>query len=81
MNGSGKMDDATRCVHTALDPEPTTGAVHIPIFQTSTYVQNDFADHKGFERRERNRPGQTPEPHQALCSKHPAPRSSGRDGA
>ena len=46
MNGSGKMDDATRCVHTALDPEPTTGAVHIPIFQTSTYVQNDFADHK-----------------------------------
>ena len=49
MNGSGKMDDATRCVHTALDPEPTTGAVHIPIFQTSTYVQNDFADHKGFE--------------------------------
>ena len=43
------MDDATRCVHTALDPEPTTGAVHIPIFQTSTYVQNDFADAKGFE--------------------------------
>ena len=43
------MDDATRCVHTALDPEPTTGAVHIPIFQTSTYVQNDFANHKGFE--------------------------------
>ena len=29
--------------------ESTTGAVHIPIFQTSTYVQNDFADHKGFE--------------------------------
>jgi len=41
--------DSTRCVHSALDPEVTTGAVHTPIFQTSTYVQKDFANHLGFE--------------------------------
>jgi cystathionine gamma-lyase len=50
MDGSGEMTgDSTRCVHSALDPEVTTGAVHTPIFQTSTYVQNDFADHLGYE--------------------------------
>ena len=48
--GRGKMTgDSTRCVHSSLDPEVTTGSVHTPIFQTSTYVQNDFADHLGFE--------------------------------
>lgn len=41
--------DSTRCVHSALDPEVTTGAVHTPIFQTSTYVQKDFANHLGYE--------------------------------
>ena len=50
MAGSGEMTgDSTRCVHSALDPEVTTGAVHTPIFQTSTYVQKDFADHLGYE--------------------------------
>ena len=50
MDGSGEMTgDSTRCVHSALDPEVTTGAVHTPIFQTSTYVQKDFADHLGYE--------------------------------
>ena len=50
MDGSGEMTgDSTRCVHSSLDPEVTTGAVHTPIFQTSTYVQKDFADHLGYE--------------------------------
>ena len=50
MDGSGEMTgDSTRCVHSSLDPEVTTGSVHTPIFQTSTYVQNDFADHLGYE--------------------------------
>ena len=50
MDGSGDMTgDSTRCVHSALDPEITTGAVHTPIFQTSTYVQKDFAEHLGYE--------------------------------
>ena len=50
MNGSGEMTgDSTRCVHSSLDPEVTTGSVHTPIFQTSTYVQKDFADHLGYE--------------------------------
>jgi cystathionine beta-lyase/cystathionine gamma-synthase len=50
MDGCGEMTgDSTRCVHSSLDPEVTTGAVHTPIFQTSTYVQKDFADHLGYE--------------------------------
>ncbi len=50
MAGCGEMTgDSTRCVHSSLDPEATTGAVHTPIFQTSTYVQKDFADHLGYE--------------------------------
>jgi len=41
--------ESTRAVHTAGDPEATTGAVQPPIFQTSTYVQSDFAVHQGYE--------------------------------
>ena len=50
MDGSGEMTgDSTRCVHSSLDPEVTTGSVHTPIFQTSTYVQKDFSEHLGYE--------------------------------
>jgi len=41
--------ESTRAVHTAGDPEETTGSVQPPIFQTSTYVQSDFAVHQGYE--------------------------------
>jgi cystathionine beta-lyase/cystathionine gamma-synthase len=43
------MGESTRSVHTAADPEAGTGSVQVPIFQTSTYVQKDFADHTGYE--------------------------------
>ncbi len=40
---------STRAIHAGQAPEPTTGAVAVPIFQTSTYVHDEFGKHKGFE--------------------------------
>jgi cystathionine gamma-lyase len=40
---------ATRCIHAGQRPDPTTGAIMTPIFQTSTYVQDGPGVHKGFE--------------------------------
>ncbi len=40
---------ATRAIHVAQEPEPVTGAVTIPIYQTSTYAQEDIGVHKGYE--------------------------------
>ena len=39
----------TRAIHAGQEPDPTTGAVITPIYQTSTYVQEGVGDHKGFE--------------------------------
>ena len=39
----------TLAIHAGCDPEPITGAVNVPIFQTSTYVQKSPGDHTGFE--------------------------------
>ncbi len=41
---------ATTCIHAGQDPEPVTGAVSVPIFQTSTYVQAGFGKpREGYE--------------------------------
>lgn len=40
---------ATRCVHAGQAPEPTTGAITTPVFQTSTYVQDGLGRHRGYE--------------------------------
>ncbi|MBS0361721.1 MAG: cystathionine gamma-synthase [Proteobacteria bacterium] len=40
---------ATRAIHAGQHPDPTTGAVMAPIYQTSTYVQASPGVHKGFE--------------------------------
>ena len=40
---------ATRAVHAGQRPDPTTGAVMTPIYQTSTYVQDGLGRHKGYE--------------------------------
>ncbi|HET9605008.1 MAG TPA: cystathionine gamma-synthase [Gemmatimonadales bacterium] len=40
---------ATRAVHAGQAPDPTTGAVMTPIYQTSTYVQAGLGKHKGYE--------------------------------
>lgn len=39
----------TLAIHAGQQPDPTTGAVMTPIYQTSTYVQNGVGDHKGYE--------------------------------
>ena len=40
---------ATICIHAGQEPDPSTGAIITPIFQTSTYVQDALGQHKGFE--------------------------------
>ena len=39
----------TVCIHAGQEPDPSTGAIITPIFQTSTYVQEALGQHKGFE--------------------------------
>lgn len=43
------MGFSTDCIHAGQEPEPQTGAVAVPIFQTSTYVQPELGRHKGYE--------------------------------
>jgi cystathionine gamma-lyase/cystathionine beta-lyase/cystathionine gamma-lyase/homocysteine desulfhydrase len=40
---------STRCIHAGQQPDPSTGAIITPIFQTSTYVQDALGEHKGYE--------------------------------
>jgi len=42
------MHFATKAVHAGVEPDPSTGAIMTPIFQTSTYVQESPAKHKGY---------------------------------
>lgn len=39
----------TLCIHAGQTPDPSTGAIVTPIFQTSTYVQEELGRHKGYE--------------------------------
>jgi cystathionine gamma-lyase/cystathionine beta-lyase/cystathionine gamma-lyase/homocysteine desulfhydrase len=43
------MGFATDCIHAGQEPDPTTGAIITPIYQTSTYVQQGIGQHKGYE--------------------------------
>ena len=40
---------ATRAIHAGQEPDPLTGAVTVPIYPTSTYVQQGIGEHKGYE--------------------------------
>lgn len=40
---------STRAIHAGQEPDPTTGAVVVPIYQTSTYAQEALGRHKGYE--------------------------------
>ena len=48
-----KLNDRARfstiCIHAGQEPDPSTGAIITPIYQTSTYVQEGLEQHKGFE--------------------------------
>jgi cystathionine beta-lyase/cystathionine gamma-synthase len=43
------MKSATKIVHAGAEPDPSTGAIMTPIYQTSTYVQAAPGQHKGYE--------------------------------
>ena len=43
------MRFATKAIHIGSEPDPATGAVSVPIYQTSTYAQEGLGKHKGYE--------------------------------
>ena len=49
MRLSSRARFSTICIHAGQEPDPSTGAIITPIFQTSTYVQEELGKHKGYE--------------------------------
>lgn len=43
------LNKATKFIHAGVAPDPATGAIMTPIYQTSTYVQDGVGNHKGYE--------------------------------
>ena len=43
------MKFGTKAIHAGIKPDPTTGAIMTPIYQTSTYAQPSPGKHKGYE--------------------------------
>jgi cystathionine beta-lyase/cystathionine gamma-synthase len=50
---------STLCIHAGQEPDPTTGAIVTPIYQTSTYVQEALGKHKGYEYARTSNPTRT----------------------
>jgi len=50
----------TLAVHAGVEPDPLTGAVMTPIYQTSTYAQTGPGEHKGYEYSRTDNPTRTP---------------------
>jgi cystathionine beta-lyase/cystathionine gamma-synthase len=50
----------TQAIHAGQEPDPSTGAIMTPIYQTSTYVQSKPGDHKGFEYSRTDNPTRQP---------------------
>ena len=53
------MKFATKAIHAGVYPDPETGAIMTPIYQTSTYVQRSPGDHKGYEYSRTHNPTRT----------------------
>lgn len=53
------MKFATKAIHAGVSPDPTTGAIMTPIYQTSTYVQESPGKHKGYEYSRTHNPTRT----------------------
>jgi cystathionine gamma-lyase/cystathionine beta-lyase/cystathionine gamma-lyase/homocysteine desulfhydrase len=49
MNNRKPAGFATRCIHVGQEADPLTGAVTVPIYPTSTYVQEELGKNKGYE--------------------------------
>ncbi|MCW5900103.1 MAG: cystathionine gamma-synthase [Flavobacteriales bacterium] len=53
------MKFATKAIHAGVEPDPATGAIMTPIYQTSTYVQDGPGGHKGYEYSRTHNPTRT----------------------
>lgn len=53
------MKFGTKAIHVGVEPDPATGAIMTPIYQTSTYVQASPGDHKGYEYSRTHNPTRT----------------------
>ncbi|MDQ4141399.1 MAG: cystathionine gamma-synthase [Bacteroidota bacterium] len=53
------MKFGTKTIHAGVFPDPSTGAIMTPIYQTSTYVQKSPGDHKGYEYSRTHNPTRT----------------------
>ncbi|HEY0979203.1 MAG TPA: aminotransferase class I/II-fold pyridoxal phosphate-dependent enzyme, partial [Flavobacteriales bacterium] len=53
------MRFATKAIHAGVEPDPSTGAIMTPIFQTSTYAQRAPGDHQGYEYSRTHNPTRT----------------------
>src|ERR1700745_4347886 len=49
MKKTKELGFATRAIHAGQEPDPLTGAVSVPIYPTSTYVQQGIGENKGYE--------------------------------
>ncbi|MEA2668973.1 MAG: cystathionine gamma-lyase, partial [Chloroflexota bacterium] len=49
MSAEGTPGFSTRAIHAGQKPDPTTGAVVVPIYQTSTFAQDAVGKHRGYE--------------------------------
>src|SRR5437762_9353500 len=49
MKSDKKPGFSTLAIHEGQEPDPSTGAVTVPIFATSTYVQQELGKNKGYE--------------------------------
>jgi len=63
----------TKVIHAGIEPDPSSGAIMTPIFQTSTYVQAAPGDHKGYEY------ARTQNPTRAVLEKNLAALENGYD--
>jgi cystathionine gamma-lyase len=53
------MKFSTKAIHAGQDPDPTTGSVMTPIYQTATFAQTGLGEHKGYEYARTNNPTRT----------------------
>src|SRR5471032_682863 len=65
---------STVCLHAGQEPDPSTGAIITPIYQTSTYVQDALGQHKGYEY------ARTQNPTRMALERNVAAIESGKEG-
>ena len=65
---------STVCLHAGQEPDPSTGAIITPIYQTATYVQDELGRHKGYEY------GRTQNPTRATLERNIAAIEGGKMG-